>query len=378
MYKTDKILKSLYSLKTEFIICGDFNIDYLSNNCRKSQFSPLLNSYNFFSIADFPTRTQNTSKCAIDNISIDYSRSGTFNLAPICNGISDHVAQLILIHDIGLSFLPTCLWNTRKIDKCSLADFNYNLSFEVWKEVFDEKDVNVMLNSFLNTFLRLFYTNFPKSSNRPHIAKYKEWISPSIKTRCCIKRNLYLISRNNKDPNIKNQYNAYCKFLSRSIIKAKRSYYDKQISNSNKKIKSTWNIVTALTSRNSDHDDILYVSSHGVSSINPKIVSDSFNKYYLLVADTIINNTLNNCNSMDKSRNSSEYLYHIYKPTFPIIKYSLATTKEIEKIINNLKTANAYVYDEIPVKILKNCTYFITSPLIYTINRSLITGTFPN
>jgi Notch-like protein len=27
---------------------------------------------------------------------------------------------------------------------------------------------------------------------------------------------------------------------------------------------------------------------------------------------------------------------------------------------------------------LKNCTYFITSPLIYTINRSLITGTFPN
>jgi exonuclease III len=29
MYKMDKILKSLYSLKTECIICGDFNIDYL-------------------------------------------------------------------------------------------------------------------------------------------------------------------------------------------------------------------------------------------------------------------------------------------------------------------------------------------------------------
>jgi hypothetical protein len=193
-----------------------------------------------------------------------------------------------------------------------------------------------MFNSFLNTFLRLFYTSFPKSSNKPHIAKNKEWISPSIKTKCCIKRNLYLISRNNKDPNIKNQYKAYCKFLSRNIIEAKRSYYDKQISDSNNKIKSTWNIVKALTGRNSDHNDIPFFSSHDESSINPKIVSDSFNKYYLSAAD-IINNTFNNCNLMDKSRNSSEYLYHIYKTIFRIIEYSPATTREIEKIINNLK-----------------------------------------
>jgi hypothetical protein len=248
----------------------------------------------------------------------------------------------------------------------------------VWKEVFDEKDVNFMFNSFLNIFLRLFYTSFPESSNKPHIAKNKEWILPSIKTKCRIKRNLHLISRHNEDPNIKNQYKAYCKFLSRSITEAKRSFYDKQISNSNNKIKSTWNIVKALTGRNSDHDDVSLFSSHDESSINLKIVSDSFNKYYLSVADNIINNTFNNCNSMDKSRNSSDYLYHIYKTTFPIIKYSPATTKEIEKIINNLKTTNSYGYDEIPVKILKNCTYIITSPLTYIINRSLITGTFPN
>jgi endonuclease/exonuclease/phosphatase family metal-dependent hydrolase len=112
----DKILKPLYSLKPEFIICGDFNTDYLPDNCRKSQFSSLLNSYNLFSIVDFPTRIQNTSKCAIDNIFIDYSRLGTFNLAPICNGISDHDSKLILILDIGLPFSPKCSWNTRKID----------------------------------------------------------------------------------------------------------------------------------------------------------------------------------------------------------------------------------------------------------------------
>jgi exonuclease III len=109
MYKMDKILKSLYSLNPEFIICGDFNIDYLTDIYRKSQLNSLLNSCNLFSTADFPTRIQNTSKSAIDNIFIDHSRSGTFNLAPICNGISDHDTQLILIHDIGLPILPKCL-----------------------------------------------------------------------------------------------------------------------------------------------------------------------------------------------------------------------------------------------------------------------------
>jgi hypothetical protein len=98
----------------------------------------------------------------------------------------------------------------------------------------------------------------------------------------------------------------------------------------------------------------------------------------LSVADTIINNTSSNCNSIDKSKNPSEYLFHTFKTTFPTIKYSFVTTKEIENIINNLKMTNSYGYDEIPVKILKNCLHFITSPLTYIINRSLATGTFPD
>jgi hypothetical protein len=150
LHEMDKLLRSLYNSKIEFIICGDFNVDYLTDNCRKSQLNSLLNSYNLFSIVNFSTRIWNTSKSAIDNLFIDYSRLATFYITPIPNGISDHDAQLILIHDITLPFLPKGYWKTRKIDKCSLADFNYKLSFEIWKEVFEENDVNVIFNSFLN------------------------------------------------------------------------------------------------------------------------------------------------------------------------------------------------------------------------------------
>lgn len=141
MLKLDEVLKSLYKLKTEFIMCGDFNTDYLTDNCRKNQLNSLLNSYNLFSTVDFPTRITNTTKSAIDNIFIDYSRVGKFELSPIYNGISDHDAQIILIHDVTMPAHIKCARMIRKIDKYSLLNFNYSLSFELWKEVFEENDV---------------------------------------------------------------------------------------------------------------------------------------------------------------------------------------------------------------------------------------------
>jgi hypothetical protein len=110
---------------------------------------------------------------------------------------------------------------------------------------------------------------------------------------------------------------------------------------------------------------------------NSNSIPESFIKYFLSVADTIINNILNNCNSIDKSMTSSEYLSDIFKVTFLTIRYSLVTTNEIVNIVNKLTMTNSYGYDEIPVKILKNNVHYITSPLTYIINRSLATGIFP-
>jgi hypothetical protein len=177
-----------------------------------------LNSYNLFSIIDFPRRIQNTSSYVTDNIFIDYLKLETFKVFPIPSGISDHNAQLIMIHDMMLPIPPKVYFITRKTDKCSLNDFNYRLSFEMWNDVFEENDVNIMFNSFLNIFLRLFNTSFLKSIIKPHITKKNLLISSSVKTKCNIKRHLYMMSRNSNDPNIKSCYKTYCKTLARDII----------------------------------------------------------------------------------------------------------------------------------------------------------------
>jgi hypothetical protein len=100
----------------------------------------------------FPTRLQNNSISAIDNIFIDYSRQGNYKISPIYNGLSDHDAQLISIQDVNLLVQTYNIQYIRKINKFSLDEFNYNLSFVTWEDISDDNDVDSMFNSFLNTF----------------------------------------------------------------------------------------------------------------------------------------------------------------------------------------------------------------------------------
>jgi hypothetical protein len=168
MLKMDEVLKSLYTLKTEFILCDDFNIDYLMDNYEKKQLSSLLNTYNLFSTVVFPTRITSITKSAFDNIFVYYSRMGKFGLSPMYNGISNHVAQIMLFHDITIIAHNKCAHMLRNIDEYSLLNFNNNLSFELWEDVFDENGANFAFQTFLNTFIRYFYNSFHISFTRPH------------------------------------------------------------------------------------------------------------------------------------------------------------------------------------------------------------------
>jgi exonuclease III len=80
--KLDTILKTLLHPNFEYIICGDFNINYRTDNPNKKLLDSLLNSYNFTSIVHFPTRIQSKSLSAIDNIFIDYSRKDKNYICP--------------------------------------------------------------------------------------------------------------------------------------------------------------------------------------------------------------------------------------------------------------------------------------------------------
>jgi len=76
--KLDAVLWNFYSATLEYILCGDINIDYISDSDRKIRLDALLITYNLTSTVNFPTRIQNNSATAIDNIFIDTSKMGNY------------------------------------------------------------------------------------------------------------------------------------------------------------------------------------------------------------------------------------------------------------------------------------------------------------
>jgi hypothetical protein len=63
---------------------------------------------------------------------------------------------------------------------------------------------------------------------------------------------------------------------------------------------------------------------------------------------------------------------------YPSVRFNYTSTSEVENIIKALKPKDAKGYDEIPIKVLKWCTPFISSPMTYIFNKSIQKGTFPS
>jgi hypothetical protein len=67
--------------------------------------------------------------------------------------MSDHDAQIIVIHNLSVLTWNENYFFSWKFDKNSVADFNMKLSYESWDDIFMDKDVNTIFNNFLNTYL---------------------------------------------------------------------------------------------------------------------------------------------------------------------------------------------------------------------------------
>jgi len=216
-------LNQVYNNTVDIILCGDFNINYFSDNQNKQALNSLLTSYSLCSIIDFPTRIHNNSNTMIDNIFIKKFKNENYSVYSLINGLSDHDAQALSFPDIIVPNDKNELYSYRKINIHSLNEFQTSLSYEAWENVFsnNDNDTNTIFNNFLNTFLRKFYSSFPKK-RRKSMQNSKAWLTTGIKTSCNNKSKLYLLYRKSNDPNLKIYYKNYCKILSKVIILAKK------------------------------------------------------------------------------------------------------------------------------------------------------------
>jgi hypothetical protein len=148
LHLIESIQVQLYSNTNYLIICGDININYLRNTNYKTQLDSLLASYNLSTVVDFPTRITKTTSTTTDNIFMDKAKNYSYTIEPIINGLLDHDAQELTLHNIKIIDKKTQPTVKRLINNTTIAQFKLNLSYESWIDTFTEEDVDLNFKKF--------------------------------------------------------------------------------------------------------------------------------------------------------------------------------------------------------------------------------------
>jgi hypothetical protein len=236
LIQLEKILRKIYNTKCDYIICGDFKINYLQNYSNRYKLDTLLMSYNLTSIVDFPTRIDKEASSTMDSIFIGKSKFDNYTIMPSINGLLDHDAQLLAITITHKKVQKKSCYYKRRINSHTVADFQHKLSYKNWDSIFRGEDIKRLFNNFHNIYARIFDSSFLLTPVNKKVHP-NTWITKGIHTSCHHKRILYLESGNSDNPTATKFYKDYCKILNRLIKEAKRLHYNKLISHSKNRTK---------------------------------------------------------------------------------------------------------------------------------------------
>jgi len=115
--KLEEILNLLILNPVSLVICGDFNVNFMTDNTKKYQITSLLKAYNLDYIVNFPTWINAYTETTIDNKFLDRSKNENFIIELYYNRLSDHDAQMLTLYiSLHKSFKPGLIRNVRKYD----------------------------------------------------------------------------------------------------------------------------------------------------------------------------------------------------------------------------------------------------------------------
>jgi Notch-like protein len=139
-------------------------------------------------------------------------------------------------------------------------------------------------------------------------------------------------------------------------------------------------MVKLETSNGSYNENICTLNADGKLIRNKQVIADTFNKYFLTVAENRNAKSKQNNSNTRNSPNTTPIhcLLETFSDPFPNIKFKSLSSKEVENIIKSLKLNNSYGYDEIPTKVLKISSPFISSALTHICNKSISLGISPD
>ena len=102
------------------------------------------------------------------------------------------------------------------------------------------------------------------------------------------------------DNKLQLHYKWYCKIVSKGIKAAKKLHYDKMILNSKNKMESMWKIIKTETDKTNQELRVQSLKINNTITDNHTMITNTFNKYFISVADSVINNVNSSNNDHKK------------------------------------------------------------------------------
>lgn len=278
LHKLEIVIQKLTGKNKSFILCGDWNVDFLQSSSNLLNLHNLLLMYNLVNIIKEPTRVTKHSKTLLDVIILrnpkDIRHSSVLNL-----GFSDHEAQLL---DLQLKNRVETVRRVKKreINSRNIEEFQIRLQQEKWEEVYTACNTNSKFDIFLESFLYYYNVAFPIKNFKTSKPNTKSWITKGI--QICSNK-LRLFSRIQKtgtlNAEIEDYVNNYRKIYKRVLKEAKRKDNDRFILTAQNKTKATWQVIDRETGKDTPVGRKIELNSGKDRILHPQVIADLFNTY---------------------------------------------------------------------------------------------------
>ena len=167
----------MQSRRTNIILCGDWNVNFLQCSSKLSELQNLLQMYNLINTVKSPTRITHNSITLIDVMVIDLNWENQTIVYDL--GYSDHLAQIAYIKVDKPVLEPQAIKKRQFTDK-AIEGFIYLLQKESWNQVMLLEDVNESFNAFMLTFMCHFNALFPVKTVYLNNKNKIKWITKGI------------------------------------------------------------------------------------------------------------------------------------------------------------------------------------------------------
>ena len=376
-------LSSIHSVSKQAYINGDYNIDLLQlhTNTHYNTFYENTTAQGFFPKITRPTRSHGSSHKLIDNVfTNNLCKRHTSGI--LTHQISDHFMTFSIVEgNIKQIKNPVKYVEVQNINPASINNFKNSIATS---DLLSQLDLNVNANPNVNYNLlssvleQAKIRHIPKKIQRFNRRKHciEPWMNKELLTLINKKNDKYRDwkSTNNdiEYETKKINFKTFERIVKENIKEAKRDYYFKTFTAHKHDLRKTWRTIDDTLNKKSNKSKFpskFIVNNRTVT--DHKKIADEFNNFF-----SNIGSTLSASIKLDDS--TIAFTDYLGNPTEHRFSFSKITENETLTIINNLKSKNSSVNDDISNRLLKSIKCEISKPLTIIINQSLETGIFPN